>query len=114
VFGLFTGRDCWGSRVPAAPAGEIGSGRVELLRHRLAGQMTPVSNQEPGPPVSVRPRRKCAEEVSPGLSVQSSEEVRDWSVTGPKASDVILADVRVSRGQEWSRTSTQPWVAGTS
>lgn len=50
-----------------------------------AGQTAPVSTEEPGPSVPMKPRRKHAEEVSPGPSVQSPEEVRDWSVTGPDA-----------------------------
>ena len=94
VFALFTGRGCWGCGAPVARAGKTRSIRVESVRHWPAGQTAPVSTEEPGPSVPMKPRRKHAEEVSPGLSVQSPEEVRDWSVTGPDASDVLLADAR--------------------
>src|SRR5579863_7557741 len=72
VFALFRAEGCWGCGAPAAPTGKTPSMRVESRRHWPAGQTAPVTTEEPGPSVPRKPRRKRAEEVSPGPSVQGS------------------------------------------
>src|ERR1700721_3389417 len=84
VFALFKAKGCWGCGAPAARTGKTRSMRVESLRRWPAGQTAPVSTEEPGLSVPMKPRRKRAEEVSRRAPEEETDlaRARPWGGRG--------------------------------